>query len=174
MKGKGARQNRVLIFAAHPRAGAYRPRVRARARRFLKALEVSGAELSVALVGDAAIRRLNRVWRRIDRPTDVLSFPGGEPLPGAKGAHLLGDVIISLDTAARAAKEHGRTVGDELDRYLAHGLLHLLGHDHLRPADARRMALAEERLLGGEGMVPGARRPVGRAYGRGAGRPPAD
>ena len=92
------------------------------------------------------MRRLNRAWRGKDRPTDVLSFPAGGP-----GA-LLGDIVISLDTARRAAKEEGRGVGAELDRYLAHGLLHLLGHDHERPADARRMAEAEDALVG-EGMV---------------------
>ena len=92
------------------------------------------------------MRRLNRAWRGKDHPTDVLSFPAGGP-----GA-LLGDIVISLDTAQRAAREEGRRVGAELDRYLAHGLLHLLGHDHERPADARRMAEAEDALVG-EGMV---------------------
>ena len=150
--------NRVLVFGAHPRAGAWRSRVVARARRFLAKLEISDAELSVALVGDTAIRRLNRTWRRLDRPTDVLSFPGGEMLPGARGPRPLGDIIISLDTAARAAKEQGRSVGEELDRYLAHGLLHLLGYHHPRAAEARRMAKLEESLLGRRGLIPGAGR----------------
>ena len=66
----------------------------------------------------------------------------------------MGDIIVSLDTTARAAKEFDRPVGDELERYLAHGLLHLLGHDHHAPSEARRMASAEALLLGAEGMVP--------------------
>ena len=119
----------------------------------MAALSISGAELSVALVGDEAIRRLNREWRRLDRPTDVLSFPAGEAPPGARGPTVLGDIVVSLDTTARAAREFHRPVGEELDRYLAHGLLHLLGHDHPRPVEAKRMAAAEARLLGAEGMV---------------------
>jgi probable rRNA maturation factor len=65
-------------------------------------------------------------------------------------------VVISLDTTVRQAKAFGRTVEAELARYLAHGLLHLLGHDHQARAQARRMAAAEERLLGEAGMLGGA------------------
>jgi len=138
----------VIVHARseHPRGAAAVRRLGQRARRYLAALGCDGAELSLLVVGDAAMRRLNRAWRGKDRPTDVLSFPAAGP-----GA-LLGDVVISLDTACRAAREEGRTIAAELDRYLAHGLLHLLGHDHERPADARRMAEAEDALVV-EGMV---------------------
>ena len=117
-----------------------------------------------------AIRALNRTWRRKDRPTDVLSFPAGDPLPGSTGPRPLGDVILSLDTARRAGPRPParRSAGAELDLYLAHGLLHLLGHDHHRPADARRMAALEARLLGGPGMVHGA---LGRSLKLRAGSP---
>lgn len=121
------------------------------ARRFLRALALSNVELSLSLVNDARIRALNRAWRGKDRATDVLSFPAGDNPP--VGLRPLGDVVISLPTARRAAKEHGVTLDQELDRYLAHGLLHLLGHDHHRRGDARRMARAERRLLGAEGML---------------------
>ena len=104
---------------------------------------------------DPGIRLLNREWRRKDRPTDVLSFPGGEHPPGARGPLHLGDVILSLDTARRQARAHRRSLAEELDLYLAHGLLHLLGHDHHRRRDAERMATLEARLLGRPGMVPG-------------------
>ncbi len=136
----------VHARSEHPGGAAAVRRLRQRARGYLAALGCDGAELSVLVVGDAAMRRLNRAWRGKDRPTDVLSFPAAGP-----GA-LLGDVVVSLDTARRSAKEDGRAIGAELDRYLAHGLLHLLGHDHHRPADARRMAEAEDALVG-EGMV---------------------
>jgi probable rRNA maturation factor len=66
---------------------------------------------------------------------------------------LLGDVVISLDTASRVARAERRPMGDELDRYLVHGILHLLGFDHEEPGDARRMARAEDELLGADGMV---------------------
>lgn len=144
----------VLVKAAHPRARAFRARVERRARAFLERLDIRGAELSVSLVGDAAIRRLNRAWRHEDRATDVLSFPAGEAPEGAPGPRPLGDVVISVDTARRAAREGGRTVQDELDRYLAHGILHLLGYDHEKSArEARRMLALEESLLG-DGEVP--------------------
>jgi len=118
-------------------------------------LDLRDVELSVLLTDDPAIRVLNRAWRRKDRPTDVLSFPAGEPPPGAGGPRHLGDVILSLDTARRQARAHRRSLADELDLYLAHGLLHLLGHDHHRRPDAERMAAVEARLLGRPGMVPG-------------------
>lgn len=123
------------------------------ARRYLRELDLAGCELSLTLVTDAAIRRLNREWRHKDKPTDVLSFPAGEPLPGAVGPRPLGDIAISLDTAARAAKQNGTELEDELRLYLAHGLLHLLGFDHHRPGEARQMAKMEARLLGSGGML---------------------
>ncbi|RPH71923.1 MAG: rRNA maturation RNase YbeY [Myxococcaceae bacterium] len=129
-------------------------RLRTRAAAFLATLEIRDVELSILLTDDPGIRTLNREWRRKDRPTDVLSFPAGEPPPGSTGPRHLGDVIVSLDTARRQARAHGRSLNDELDLYLAHGLLHLLGHDHHRRRDAERMAALEARLLGRPGMVP--------------------
>lgn len=132
-------------------AKKFEPLLRRRAAAFLKKLNHSGWELSVALVGDDEIRALNRRWRRRDRVTDVLSFPAGDWF-GA-GPRLLGDVVISLATTRRAAREYGHTLEDELSRYLAHGLLHLLGHDHLKHTDAIKMARAETKLLGRAGML---------------------
>ncbi|MBX5482336.1 MAG: rRNA maturation RNase YbeY [Myxococcaceae bacterium] len=124
------------------------------ARRFLSKLELEDVELSISLVGDRAIRRLNRIWRHKDKATDVLSFPAGELPRGVPGPKPLGDVVISLDTAHRAARAYERTVEDELRRYLAHGLLHLLGYDHEQSAAAaRKMAKLEAHLLGETGMI---------------------
>jgi probable rRNA maturation factor len=147
---------RVVVEVRSEVAGGSRHlgRLRTRAARFLDVLDLDRVELSVLLTTDAAIRVLNREWRRKDQPTDVLSFPAGEPPPGATGPRHLGDIILSLDTARRQARAHRRSVGDELDLYLAHGLLHLLGHDHHRRQDAERMAALEARLLGRPGMVP--------------------
>lgn len=145
----------VRVLCEHPRGRAAAARLRRRARAFLGALGRDGAELSILLVGDRGMRRLNRSWRGEDVPTDVLSFAAAPP-----AGPLLGDVVISLDTAARVARAERRPVGDELDRYLVHGLLHLLGFDHEGPREARRMAQAEQEVLGGSGMVdegPGAR-----------------
>ncbi len=145
----------VDVDAAMPAGRKHLARLRDRARAYLAELALQDVELSVLLTDDAGIQTLNRSWRRKNRPTDVLSFPAGEPPPGTTGPRHLGDVILSLDTARRQACTHRRTLAQELDLYLAHGLLHLLGHDHHRRGDARRMAELERRLLGRPGMVPG-------------------
>jgi len=148
----------------HARGAAAARHLQARARRYLAALGQEDVEVSVLLVGDASIRQLNRTWRGRDHATDVLSFPqGGAPSAAVRPRRArartarepiapLGDIVISLETAERVARRAGRSVRAELDRYLAHGLLHLLGHDHHRARDARRMAEAEDALVG-EGMV---------------------
>jgi rRNA maturation RNase YbeY len=121
-------------------------RVAGRGRRLLAALDLPDAELSLLLVSDAVMRRLNRDWRGADRPTDVLSFAQAEG-PGSAPPGLLGDVVISVDTARRQAAERAAPLGAELDRLLIHGVLHLLGYDHERsPAEARRMQRRERAL----------------------------
>jgi len=99
----------------------------ARVRRVLgaaaAALRVRG-EVSLVLAGDRLLRRLNREFRGKDRPTDVLSFPGGGGEAG------LGDVVISVERAERNARDFGRTLPEELDVLALHGFLHVLGYDH--------------------------------------------
>lgn len=144
----------IHVAREHPE-GAWAARVlRKRAAEFLEKLGLDDAELSILLTGDAGIRRLNRKFRGKDKATDVLSFPAGEEpaIPGMP--RFLGDLAISLDTARRRAREDGRTLSFELARYLAHGLLHLLGYDHERSErEARRMARREADLLGLPGML---------------------
>jgi probable rRNA maturation factor len=125
--------------------GAYAARVlRAAARDWLP--ELGYGEVSLSLVSDGEMRRLNRKWMGKDRTTDVLSFP-------LQDQRRLGDVVISLQTARRQAKEGGWSLAVELRRLLAHGLLHCAGHDHAETGPARRMRRAERRLLGQRGMV---------------------
>lgn len=126
-------------------------RLTALAKRFAKTLKLGPSELSLSLVRDAQIRVLKRDYFGIDAPTDVLSFPAGE-FPGP-GPRPLGDIVISLDTAKRAARDFETSLEHELALYLAHGLLHLLGHDHQVKAEARRMAALEKKLLGSAGML---------------------
>ena len=140
----------VLVSCDHALGARAVRRLRAQGRAFLAALGRGDAELSILLTTDRAIRRLNRRWRGKDRATDVLSFPLSDP-PGA--SPLLGDVVISWDTAARRGGEDARAVRRELDRYLAHGILHLLGFDHERRADAAVMAAREEALVRADGLV---------------------
>ncbi len=113
----------------------------------LDSLRLSGAELSVLLCSDEVIHDLNRMYRKIDRPTDVLAFAMREGEGGMLHEGLLGDVIISLDTARRQASEHGRTIASEVTFLLAHGLLHLLGYDHRDRDEERRMMAMTDVLL---------------------------
>jgi probable rRNA maturation factor len=99
----------------------------ARLRRVLRgaaaALRARG-EVSLVLAGDRLLHRLNRDYRKKDRPTDVLSFPGDGGEAG------LGDIVISVERAERNARGLGRTLGQELDVLALHGFLHVLGYDH--------------------------------------------
>jgi probable rRNA maturation factor len=103
------------------------------------------------LTDDAALHELNRTYRGVDAPTDVLSFAqseGGEfALPEGEAPHL-GDVIISLDTARRQAAEYGLALQDEVSHLLVHGVLHLLGYGHEQPEDAQIMRTHEDAILG--------------------------
>jgi probable rRNA maturation factor len=118
-----------------------RPVRQARLRRVLRgaadALDVGG-EVALVLTGDRAIRALNARYRGKDRPTDVLSFPGGAS-PGE-----LGDIVISVQAAERNARQLGRTLAQELDVLALHGFLHVLGYDH--ETDDGTMDRLERRL----------------------------
>lgn len=118
-----------------------------RARAVLRALGHPRAELSLALVDDAAIAALNERDRGRAGPTDVLSYSLLEGPHSERRAGLLGDVVISVDTAARQARRGRRSLDDECLRLLVHGVLHLLGHDHERDDEARRMRGEERRVL---------------------------
>jgi probable rRNA maturation factor len=104
-------------------------------------------EISIALVSDDRIRRLNRTYRRKDRPTDVLSFGGSDGE--------LGDIAIATGVARRQAQEMGHSYATELRVLALHGLLHLLGYDHHDPADRRRMMRVERRLRIAGGLPAG-------------------
>ena len=123
-----------------------RRRLRSRAAQMLRALDCPDAELSIALVDDETIARLNAEYRGIDKPTDVLSFSLMEGDHAERRGALLGDVIVSLETAAAQAKRGRRSLDEEVLRLLIHGTLHLLGHDHAEAGEARAMRAEERRL----------------------------
>lgn len=109
-------------------------------------------EVSVSLMDDTGIARLNRDYRKIDGPTDVLSFPQSEgmefPTPDEEDfVPLIGDVVISIDTARRQAEEAGHSIKKEMTALLIHGILHLHGHDHMEPEESRIMKSREEEIL---------------------------
>ena len=116
------------------------------AERMLAALDLADAELSVLLVDDNFIQNLNREHRGKDRPTDVLAFPVDEEATDS-GPRILGDVVISLPTAQRQAESRKRELLPEVRFLLAHGLLHLIGHDHATKAPQRKMDAAALRLV---------------------------
>jgi probable rRNA maturation factor len=137
----------VAVASRCRRRGIRSAQVRRDARDLLTQLD-SDAELSVALVDDSEIHTLNATYRKVDRPTDVLAFPMEDAAPSPERESMLGDVVISLDTAARQATERGVSPAEEVRTLLAHGLLHLLGYDHERsPAEARRMFRKQRQLL---------------------------
>jgi probable rRNA maturation factor len=107
-------------------------------------------EISVSLVGDRTIRRLNRDYLGRDKATNVISFSMQEGEYGGLNPELLGDVVISVDTAAREAEEVGITFHNRLLFLLLHGILHLAGYDHERSgaAEALRMQQKERKLFG--------------------------
>jgi rRNA maturation RNase YbeY len=121
------------------------------ARAVLSEVGEASAELGILLVGDQRMRVLNRRYRGKDRTTDVLAFAMREaftPHGSRLTPNMLGDVVISVSTAWRQAKEAGRSLDEELAWLLVHGILHLCGYDHERSEkEARRMHRRERMIL---------------------------
>jgi probable rRNA maturation factor len=112
------------------------------AEKAAAAIGKGGSAATIAFVSDKAIRQLNRQFRGIDKATDVLSFPTDE-------ADNLGDIAISVDTAARQAKENGLRFDEEMAQLILHGLLHLSGYDHETDnGEMNRLELKIRRRLG--------------------------
>ena len=107
-------------------------------------------EVSVSFVDSAEMQELNKEWRGIDAPTDVLSFECDSPfdadLPDGEAVEL-GDVILAPEVISGQASEFDATPAEECRLMLVHGLLHLLGHDHMEDDEAREMEACEERIL---------------------------
>jgi probable rRNA maturation factor len=123
--------------------------VRSIAERMLRHLGQEEHELSILLTDDTFIQTLNETHRGKDRPTDVLAFPQneGEGTPTPMDHGLLGDVVISLDTAERQARGRKHTLLDEVSFLLAHGILHLVGYDHQTDAEESRMNAKTSELV---------------------------
>lgn len=141
------------------------PELRRRLRAMMKALELGNdIELSVLFTGDEHIQALNRDYRHKNKPTDVLAFALREGELGDAEQAMLGDVVVSFDTAARQARAAKKPLLAEVTMLLAHGLLHLLGWDHDTPAKDRAMRQETERLvLAADGATRGTRQKPPRA-----------
>jgi probable rRNA maturation factor len=132
--------------------------------RLLEAIGEGGSSVSLTFVRDPAMRALNREHRGKDAPTDVLSFPlqapeafdrrgATRPLVRADGPErMLGDVVVSVDTAARQAADYDAPLAREIERLLIHAVLHLAGHDHLVAGERAVMEAEERRLAVAIGM----------------------
>jgi probable rRNA maturation factor len=117
-------------------------------------LPLDRAELSLVLASDAFVRELNRDYRGKDAPTNVLSFPALGPYDPITGGELvLGDVVLALETCRREAEAQDKRLADHLSHLVVHGVLHLLGYDHVEKADAREMEALEVKILAGLGIA---------------------
>lgn len=121
-------------------------RLAAAAEAVLQAEGRGGTQLSVTVVGDARIAGLHERYLGVSGPTDVIAFPLEDDLPGEQ---TLGEVVVSVETAAREASQRGISLEEELLRYVIHGTLHLLGYDDHEPAERERMHARQESLLAG-------------------------
>jgi probable rRNA maturation factor len=138
------------------RAARGAPKVAAGLRRAIRAVlrrhTVVSARISVALVDDTDMARLNRDHLGHEGPTDVLSFDLRDAVNGKNAID--GEIVLSLDMAARKARQRGHSVEAELALYAVHGTLHLLGYDDRRKADAKRMHDMEDEILSSIGWGP--------------------
>ena len=141
---------------AEPRAGTI---VRKAIRAAATAASTPRAELAIVLTDDSAIHALNRDWRGQNKPTNVLSFPAARPRGRAAQ---LGDIVIAFETTAREARSEGKPLRHHLAHLAVHGFLHLVGYDHDKDRDAKKMESLEVEILAELG--------VPDPYGTGRGR----
>ncbi|MDA8206880.1 MAG: rRNA maturation RNase YbeY [Thermaerobacter sp.] len=124
------------------------------ARAALRSLDLpDDVELSLFLTNDETVHQLNRTYRGVDRPTDVLSFSQREGESADQWDNLLGDVIICVEQAQRQAAEYGHSMEREVGFLTVHGILHLMGWDHENPDDERRMMQKTEDILNSVGLT---------------------
>ncbi|PKU23389.1 rRNA maturation RNase YbeY [Telmatospirillum siberiense] len=113
-------------------------------------------EVSLVLADDAMVQELNRQYRGQDKPTNVLSFAaldGDDEIAVPDGPLMLGDVVLAFETTTREALAEGKPLADHLSHLLVHGILHLLGYDHLEEAEAEEMEGRERVILAGLGIA---------------------
>jgi probable rRNA maturation factor len=104
-------------------------------------------EISLLFADDARVQPLNRDWRAMDKPTNVLSFPSVGLKPGSDLPPVLGDIVLAYETVAREAADEGKPFDHHVSHLLIHGFLHLLGYDHQTEAEALDMEAIETRIL---------------------------
>jgi probable rRNA maturation factor len=155
-KPAGGRKSAPLVevivaspqWRRHPRAAAIvRKAVHAAAKSGTKVASTPHAELAILLTDDSTIRALNHDWRKLDAPTNVLSFPANVVRADRRFPRHLGDIAIAYETTAREATAEGKRFDHHLVHLAVHGYLHLLGHDHATDRDAKKMERLEVDIL---------------------------
>lgn len=137
----------ILIKSRVKRKGFSPSSVRKVAQRALETLEYKEAQVSILFCEDSYIQKLNREYRRVNAPTDVLAFSMHEGPFSRVHPEVLGDVVISLETASRQAKRYRHSLNKEIALLVVHGILHLLGYDHLKKDDKELMRRKEKEIL---------------------------
>ncbi|HPQ45106.1 MAG TPA: rRNA maturation RNase YbeY [Syntrophales bacterium] len=123
------------------------PQIKSSLAEILKILGVEDKEISLTIVDDAGITQINRQYLNRDYPTNVIAFSLNEGEFGDVNPDILGDIIISVETAVRDAKTGELSMGDEIDYLMIHGVLHLLGYDHELPGEAEEMKEKEKEIF---------------------------
>lgn len=138
----------IEINADVPLAETLKTAIERAAQSVVCEFDVKKPTVSILITDDARIWELNRQYRSVDRPTDVLSFAAreGERLVSV-GREFLGDLVISLEAAQRQAQEYGHSIDRELSFLTVHGMLHLLGYDHMNVEDEKEMFALQEEIL---------------------------
>jgi probable rRNA maturation factor len=137
-----------ILIKSLAKGKGFKPSLARRVAR--RVLEVEGykkAQVSILFCSDFYIKRLNREYRRVDAPTDVLAFSMHEGRFSKVHPEILGDVVISLETASRQAKRYRYSLNKEVAHLIIHGILHLLGYDHLKKKDKEKMRKKEKEIL---------------------------
>ncbi|MFA6306135.1 MAG: rRNA maturation RNase YbeY [Candidatus Gracilibacteria bacterium] len=118
--------------------------------RFSKFFEKKSGKISLIIVDDKKIRKINSEYRGFDEPTDVISFEYADDsfVVGGENIVAVGDIFISLDTAKRQAKEHGHSLDKEFEILFVHGLLHVIGFDHKNDKEEKEMEKQAKKILG--------------------------
>jgi len=160
------------------RAATAKAVIRRALRQAATTLSTKTAELAIVLTDDAAMRRLNRNWRGVDAPTNVLSFatknPGDQPdqrLGSPLVGNHLGDIVLAYETVKREARREGKPFDHHLAHLVVHGFLHLIGYDHGNDAQAHRMETTERAILR-DLAVPDPYRATHTTAGQASRRPP--
>jgi probable rRNA maturation factor len=147
---KMRKAGKVLIASSQKLVKLDRARLRRDVRKILELLGTGQQELSLMIVDDEGIRTINRDYLRRDRPTNVIAFSLAEGDFGDVNPGVLGDVVVSVETAFREAREAGIPVEDAVLYLILHGILHLAGYDHEGPkgiARARIMSAVQQAVL---------------------------